>query len=93
MHGKKNNKGTCLEGIMSHTSFSHCVIDRPSEGVMILVPKEQIIQTGPRSGQIKKRVATRIDELTKENILELEKAQVIVQVTANQQDSDGGMSA
>jgi hypothetical protein len=93
---KKNARGLCLAGVMAHQKFGDVVIDRPSEGVCIYIPQNQIVRRGRRAGQPKKNVAARLNcELTEENIMALRKDHVIVldKASANMTlNLDGGVA-
>jgi hypothetical protein len=67
-----------MSGVMAHTGFGDVTIIRASEGISIIVPQNQIVRRGKRAGQLKKNVATKLNDLSLENLTELNKRRGIV---------------
>ena len=64
MHGSHNRRGKDMSQIMSNPGFGECVITRADIGIKIYIPTEDMTVTG----LIKKRVATKLDDLSNQNI-------------------------
>lgn len=67
-----------MAGVMAHSGFGDMTIIRPSEGISIVVPASQIVRRGKRAGQLKKDVSSKLNDLSVENVTELNKKRGIV---------------
>jgi hypothetical protein len=85
-----NTKGKGMFGVMAHSDFGGCTINKKREGVVIFIPKEQIIHTGKHIGRIKRKIAAVLNELTEENLKILNQNNVIVQVKADLKNNLSG---
>lgn len=58
-----------MHSVMAHPGFGECTISRP-DGIIAIIPQNQITKA---TGAPKKKVAARLNELTRENIVALER--------------------